>query len=242
MLVLEKRVSETPLEALERLRRERPELAAETLSYAGRLDPMAEGAMIVLVGEEENRPESRAKFLSLDKEYVATFLVGAKTDTGDCLGLVDLNADAQPFSFKVESDRILEEVRRLQKITKQAYPWFSGKTVGGVELFDHFKAGNTGIERPEQDIAIKEADVLGFEERSMKEVKKYIIESIRNVRGDFRQREILTRWEDVMSDDGTVCLFRVRFLVSSGTFIRSLTEHFSVPVTLLSLNRTRILM
>jgi tRNA U55 pseudouridine synthase TruB len=46
MVQINKNVGETPLELLERLRRERPELAQETLSYAGRLDPMAEGVML----------------------------------------------------------------------------------------------------------------------------------------------------------------------------------------------------
>ena len=51
-IVIYKKVGETPLEALDRLRKIKPEYREETLSYAGRLDPVAEGVMLVLVGEE----------------------------------------------------------------------------------------------------------------------------------------------------------------------------------------------
>jgi tRNA U55 pseudouridine synthase TruB len=51
---LYKRLGETPRERLERLRSQRPHYQYETLSYAGRLDPMAEGVLICLVGAENS--------------------------------------------------------------------------------------------------------------------------------------------------------------------------------------------
>ena len=45
-----KNEGETPLECLERFRVEQPLYKDATLSYAGRLDPMAEGILLVLVG------------------------------------------------------------------------------------------------------------------------------------------------------------------------------------------------
>ncbi len=52
MILLNKKLGETPYQALERLRASRSDLADVALSYAGRLDPMAEGLLIILVGEE----------------------------------------------------------------------------------------------------------------------------------------------------------------------------------------------
>ena len=52
MLLFDKHLSETPLEALHRLRTEQPELQNTKLAYSGRLDPMASGLLLVLVGEE----------------------------------------------------------------------------------------------------------------------------------------------------------------------------------------------
>ena len=52
VLNLYKQMGETPRERLERLRKEKSEYAHEVLSYAGRLDPMAEGVLLCLVGAE----------------------------------------------------------------------------------------------------------------------------------------------------------------------------------------------
>ena len=49
MISFQKQVGETPLEMLDRLRIEQPSLRDEKLSYAGRLDPMAEGEMLFLL-------------------------------------------------------------------------------------------------------------------------------------------------------------------------------------------------
>lgn len=250
MLLAFKKIGETPLEVLERVRREQPELAAEKLSYAGRLDPMAEGQMLVLVGEE-NKPENREKFLRLDKEYVANFLIGVKTDTGDCLGLVQKTGLSQnSTNQKISNESIGQQVENLKKIKTQIYPWFSGKTVDGIKLFDHFKAGNMDIERPSQTVEIKEVELLQIREENLDELKKYIFDAVGKVSpsGDFRQKEIVQKWTEFFATAQTqqtqhvttFQTFQIRVLVSSGTFIRAFTEHFEFPTMLLKLNRTKI--
>src|SRR3989344_5921655 len=67
---------ETPKEALERLRIERPKLQNETLSYAGRLDPLAEGGLLILVGEAN---KEREQYLHLSKKYTVEILFGWST-------------------------------------------------------------------------------------------------------------------------------------------------------------------
>lgn len=245
MIQINKNVGETPLELLERLRRERPELAQETLSYAGRLDPMAEGVMLVLVGEEENKKENREKFLGKDKEYVATFLVGAKTDTGDCLGLITSDIDGvhnTDSASEVTESKIKNQVEELKSINTQTYPWFSGKTVDGTKLFDHFKSGNTDIERPEQNIQIKEVEMRDFWPQKTEDVKNYIFDSVAKVHGDFRQEEIVASWRKFFAEykNEKIPTFEIRIVVSSGTFIRALTENFDFPTTLLKLKRIGI--
>src|SRR5882724_588569 len=85
MVCIYKQKGETPLQALNRLRVEKPEYMEATLSYAGRLDPMAEGVMVVLVGDEN---KEREKYLGLDKVYVTEVLFGVSTDTADILGKI----------------------------------------------------------------------------------------------------------------------------------------------------------
>lgn len=238
MLITNKKVGETPLELLDRIRLESPELAQERLSYAGRLDPMAEGKMLVMVGNENDR---RDDFLGFDKEYEAEFILGVSTDTGDVLGLiVDEREKIYDQKFKEE---IFSRIKSFTEIKSQKYPWFSSKTVNGVKLFQHFKNKNTDIERPSRDVEIKSVEILNYEEISSEKLQTYIFESINKVNGNFRQKEIVEKWREFFSKNSrpTFHTIKIKILVSSGTYIRVLTENFPIPTTLLKLNRTKII-
>lgn len=76
-----KEVGETPLEAISKIK------TTEKLSYIGRLDPLADGLMLVLVGEEN---KNREAYLDLPKTYRFEFVSGFKTDTYDVLGLANI--------------------------------------------------------------------------------------------------------------------------------------------------------
>ena len=235
MLLIDKKVGETPLELLDRVRKEKPELENKTLSYAGRLDPMAEGQMLVLVGDKENK--ERKKYMGCDKEYLATFLVGISTDTGDILGLINKEQLTQ-----IDKDFIEKQVSNLKNITTQTYPWFSGKAIDGIKLFDHFKAGNTEMIRPSRSVTIKKSNLVSISKMSTEELENYITKSVDKVHGDFRQKEVLNHWDNFFHKNTTeeFSVIKIKFLVSSGTFIRGLCEEFAFPVTLLRLNRTKI--
>ena len=64
VLNLYKNLCETPRERLDRLRVEKPEYSHEVLSYAGRLDPMAEGVLLALVGSANS---NRVAYLYMSK-------------------------------------------------------------------------------------------------------------------------------------------------------------------------------
>ena len=64
---LYKQRGETPLECLERFRCQRLPLTHEKMTYLGRLDPMAEGVLLVGSGEEDTKQKRREEFFSLDK-------------------------------------------------------------------------------------------------------------------------------------------------------------------------------
>jgi tRNA U55 pseudouridine synthase TruB len=68
MQIIYKKLGETPLECLEKYRSEMNISSEVKLSYIGRLDPMAEGEMIIIEGEEN---KDREKYLNFDKEYLA---------------------------------------------------------------------------------------------------------------------------------------------------------------------------
>lgn len=106
VLLLEKRVGETPLECLNRFRAAHPEYAEVPMTYAGRLDPMANGLLLVLAGDLVHRKDD---FLGLDKEYRATVVFGVSTDTYDGLGKIqDTNIHSSPKVTKGHSKNKIE--------------------------------------------------------------------------------------------------------------------------------------
>jgi len=238
MIEVYKKRGETPLEALNRLREENPELKNETLSYAGRLDPMAEGILLVLVGQVEN--QERAFFLQKDKEYKVEFLLGVSTDTGDVLGIV-VNSNAMEVS---DSD-IQSVCKNFIEIKEQTYPWFSSKTVNGIPLFVYAQKKDFSVERPIRDIKISEVKDIEFRIIETSKVVHRIQADISKVSGDFRQEESILSWSNAPQQMNKVSkVVSCTISVSSGTYIRSLTEHFlkdtGVPATVLRLERTRV--
>ena len=87
-IILNKEVGETPLFVLEKFKRKNKFYGNKKLTYAGRLDPMAEGKLLVLVGKNCNKKE---KYLDLDKEYEFEILMDFKSDTQDILGISEFN-------------------------------------------------------------------------------------------------------------------------------------------------------
>ena len=85
VIVLYKKEGETPLECINRAKEEGVIPKEEKATYAGRLDPMAEGLLIILTGESVHKKE---EYLKLSKEYEVEVLLGVSSDTGDILGVI----------------------------------------------------------------------------------------------------------------------------------------------------------
>lgn len=241
MLLISKKRGETPLHALERARKSRKSLKTEKLSYIGRLDPMAEGEMILLVGDKENK--ERAKYLNFDKEYEAVFLVGASTDSGDILGFLTIIHQGQTLM----GNKIKDAVLVLQKVRIQKYPWMSGKTINGKKMFDIYKDGEIeGLRRPTIKIKVSKISGIKISKISKKKLESDIFKIIPKVSGEFRQEETLKKWKSFFSKTEVRYFQTISFKikVSSGTFIRGLCENLEkslkTPVLLYKLKRTKI--
>ena len=139
VLNLYKQVGETPRERLDRLRSEKPEYLHEVLSYAGRLDPMAEGVLIVLVGSSN---QMREAYLEMNKEYTLDVLFGFSTDTYDVLGrVIDTSPDPLQATPPLTKRAIQIGLNEYRGKLSQEYPPFSSKAVQGKSLFEWARAG-----------------------------------------------------------------------------------------------------
>ncbi len=236
VVAIQKKLGETPLEALTRLRAEKSEYKDETLSYAGRLDPMASGVMLVLVGDAN---KEREKYLSLDKVYQAEILFGISTDTFDTLGLV-----TEVKAVELSEQTILDAVGSLTGTFTQKYPSFSSKPVDGIPLFAHARAGKR-VPVPSHDVTLHEAKLLRLEKFSSTSLLKKIIDQVALVQGDFRQTDITSAWQEKLAKDPeeniSFIVAEVTLHVSSGFYVRQYAEDLGrllgVPACALSITR-----
>jgi len=88
-VVLEKAVGETPLMCAETWRQRAGVDTRIPLAYAGRLDPMASGKLLILIGDE---CKHQTDYHGLDKAYDFSVLLGIGSDTHDVLGRLAENS------------------------------------------------------------------------------------------------------------------------------------------------------
>lgn len=236
-----KQPGETPLEALERYRATRPELKGVPLTYAGRLDPMAEGTLLVLIGDE---CKNKAKYLTLDKEYEVEIVFGISTDTYDALGL----AEATSASGARDELNISElDLNKYVGGFTQEYPPYSSKTVDGKQLHELARAGELPDEMPTKNVDIYAIEKIGERKIATGELKQEILNKIALVRGDFRQEEIKARWDEALSNPAaTFNTLKLKVKCSSGTYMRSLAHGIGKDARTgafaLSIKRTKIIL
>jgi tRNA pseudouridine55 synthase len=233
VLTIYKQKGETPLECINRFKQENPLYSDSKMTYAGRLDPMAEGLLLVLVGEECKKKET---YLALHKEYEVDVLFGVSTDTGDCLGVVK-----KVVEKNIVFDKNLLE-RHIGK-KNQKYPMYSSRTVDGIPLFAWARKG---IEK----IFKKEVEVFSIDYIKQSSIKAESLllkvrEDVDMVVGDFRQDEIIDSWEKhLVSLKNSFVVITIKVTCSSGTYMRVLAEEIGVdvgiPALALRIKRTKV--
>jgi tRNA pseudouridine55 synthase len=247
-VVIEKNVGETPLEALETWRRS-VELSPDIpLAYAGRLDPMASGKLLVVVGDECRR---QTAYHGFDKEYRVEVLLGACSDTGDILGMAEL-APVQTFAH----ENICNAVQSLYGTHTFKYPRFSARTVRGVPLHELTLMGEiTDEEIPTYQGTVKKISCTEIKTISAPDLHAFINERIalippvtdprKRLGADFRRGTILPQWDALlMNRVEPFTVVTIVATVSSGTYMRTVAEEMGARLgtkgLALSIHRTRI--
>ena len=241
LATIEKELGETPLQAIERYRSDAALAADVPLAYAGRLDPMATGKLLVLIGDE---CKVQTRDHALDKEYTFEVLFGFETDTHDVLGLAELQKVPTP-------EAIRGFVKKYTGTITLPYPRFSARTVGGVPLHMHTLSGTLHND----DVPTKTSTVYRLHIESTRTIRgdellKSLLEKInsfpevtdeRKALGrDFRRTDIRARWHELLDTRADTIYTIVAFscVASSGSYMRSLAHAFHGLA--FSINRTKI--
>ncbi len=239
-MLIDKAQGVTPLSAIESFRVRVPEYKDETLGVAGRLDPMADGLILVLVGDENKK---RKEYEQLQKTYRMELLFGFETDTYDELGLVTKSAD----SIDITKQIVSEAIDRIPHSFDQQYPPYSSKPVQGKPMYYWAREGKLDtITIPSKQVTLYQCTLEQWDSISKKSVLAHVHTRISRVVGDFRQKEILEKWDSELAktDIQTLPVATVTISCSSGTYMRGLAhmigQSIGVPALAYSIKRTHI--
>jgi tRNA pseudouridine55 synthase len=223
IVFLDKPKGLTPLELINKYR----ELnnINDKICFAGRLDPMAQGQMILLIGEQCKNVKL---YLNLNKTYEFMVLFNFKSDTYDLLGKVNyLEKNIEKF----------DNINNYLGILEQEYPPFSSMIVkyNNVKhpLWKWTKMGYIDkIRIPKKKVEIYDILEIHRDDNiiNSEDLKKYIFDNISLLQKEnyenFRVKEILDFWNNIFYKNNfknhIPKIKKYRASVSSGTYIRSL--------------------
>jgi tRNA pseudouridine(55) synthase len=239
--VLNKKEGETPLATLEKFRTRNKKYSSTKLTYAGRLDPMASGLLLVLAGPEVKNKE---KYLKLGKTYEFSVLFGFSTDTYDILGKVQ-QKQIYLGSKKDLATLIQNNLKYFKGSFVQKYPVFSSKTVAGKQLFQYAREG-VEVEIPEKEVQVKKLKFLELKKISGQKLNSLIESRIEKVSGDFRQKKIIQIWRKNLRNKKATQFFLASFEIEcgSGVYVRGIADELGkkigLPALAFSIKRTQI--
>jgi tRNA pseudouridine55 synthase len=247
IIVVDKKEGETPLMVLERFRAKNSKYKDISITYAGRLDPMASGVLVLLAGEEIKNKE---KYLAFDKEYEFEVLFGFATDTYDILGKIILPQRKRLRGTELKREIVKNIKNNLKYFTghfTQKYPMYSSKTVAGKPLFAYARGGQE-VKVPEREVNVKKLELIKIRKITAKKLLENIEKRIQKVTGDFRQKEIIKIWQKNLNvqPSGLNKYFIASFKIkcSSGTYVRgianSLGEKIGIPALAYRIKRIKV--
>lgn len=249
-VVIEKKVGETPLAALLAYKKAHREYEGVPASYAGRLDPMAEGKLLILLGEECKK---QTRYTGLDKEYEVEILLDIGSDTGDALGLLTYEGKDTVLTVSELRSVLTKERGRHTR----AYPQFSSKTVSGKPLFLHTLEGTIeAIDIPLHEERIYRTKILSttvIDAPALKERIRHFLHKVpvsdepsKMLGADFRIARVRKSWDEVLekAQERTFTIITLRVTCGTGAYMRSLAgrigEALGTHALALSIKRTKI--
>ena len=119
------------------------------VGHTGTLDPLAEGVLIVCIG---NATKIVELITAKDKEYIAEAKLGIKTDTLDTEGEI---VDKKDFNI----DLLEDTLNSYKKTYLQEVPIYSAVKVNGKKLYEYARNG-IEVELPKKEVTIKEIELL----------------------------------------------------------------------------------
>jgi tRNA pseudouridine55 synthase len=197
---------------------------------------MAEGVLLVLANAGQKQ---REKYLGLPKTYEAEILFGISTDSWDILGVPKLHKINQSLD-----QSIIKSLKWFSPSALLPVPSFSSVPVNGKP--GHVWARKSKkVKMPIREMKIKSIKILAQKTVSARALGVYIKNSIKKVKGDFRQEKILKAWNRLLiKNSAKFQIIKLRIDCESGTYVRSIAQelgkNLKTGAVLFALIRTKV--
>lgn len=212
----------TPVQAIQAFRTIYKEYQNIKIGFAGRLDPLAHGVLLLMAGDAN---KEREKYLNLEKQYKFSVLFGITTDTYDYLGKFTLSSKLD-IPLNLEKD-LQKNLKSFVGEISLYYPPFSSKTINGRQLYKLSKQGKLKNEMlPKRNVYISDFNLISVESIPSRYVKKIILTNLKLIRGYFRQGKIIEAWQNFFekypNNKFTIANFSIT--CTTGTYVRSIAN------------------
>jgi tRNA pseudouridine55 synthase len=240
-----KKIGETPLQAMERARKEYQLGDIQPACFTGRLDPMAQGVLTSLFGDVVKSHQD--KFNACSKVYRFHAVLGISTSSYDPMGLIN---DVTEISY----DMAMKYHRAMLNTVgqfKQPFPPYSAMRYEGHPLWWHAKNGSLPSIMPSKEREVFSIKALTLPVSiDLRTYRRGAIADINDVMffnngGDgFDCPNIIKEWRGL---SGKIAIWRAQYeaTVSSGTYIRSLVhdlgQQLGIPAHAARITRTRLI-
>jgi tRNA pseudouridine(55) synthase len=206
--------------------------------YCGRLDPMARGLVLLLVGDECKNME---KHLGYIKEYEFEIIFGLNSDTDDPMGVLS--------SVYYKEDEIKEYCDKIKEYIKieefqQNFHNYSSKRIKGKPMWEYTKQKEI-IENPSHSVEIFDVEYKPIKKYNFNEWRKTIINTINKIdkKNNFRQELIIDIYKNINME--ILYALPIKIKVSSGFYVRQLVadikNNLKIDVLTYDINRINII-
>ena len=218
-----KHIGETPLQCLMRVQEDYS--IPETKScYTGRLDPMAQGIIVLLYGDYIHlSPHYNSK----SKTYIFQCILGISTGSYDAMSMTSKCTSVTYGQALAYQEAMLDTIGNM----KQSLPPCSAYRYKGKPLWIRYRDGTLPEVLPTKDVTVYgmasvyphpvQISLEKYKEECFDDLNDFKVQRATN--NDFPVDTIMKNWKDISAPTE---LYRLVFKapVSSGTFVRGLAH------------------
>jgi len=194
----------------------------EKATHTGTLDPLAEGVILILVGDARFK---KSKYSDYKKTYEFEISLGISTDSYDGMGKI---MGYIPDTKQPSKEKIKKVLSSFSGDYEQEVPLYSTIKVEGKSLFEWGHAEKRPKKMPRRRGVLSRIKLLETRSVSVESIIKQNISKIRPLKNDFRQEEILPLWENLSKKLGgtssKISQIRIKVTTTRGIYIRSLSQ------------------